>query len=248
MAVFRVNKTSGYTVMSNFHLRDKRMSLKAKGLLSLILSLPDGWNYTIGGLVSICIEKEVAVKTALTELKKCGYLRIDKVKPSKENGGRYEYIYNIFEQPIGIQEVEIQGVENQPLEILALENIPLYKDTDKTITDLSITDTSSIDDRPRTRFTPPTLEEVQSYCRERGNNVDAERFINHYTSNGWMVGRNKMKDWKASVRTWEKNGYDKPTEQKSSNPFLRLLEEDNKPEQKSSNPFVRLLESGAVDE
>lgn len=59
------------------------------------------------------------------------------------------------------------------------------------------------------RFTPPTLAEVQAYCKERGNNVDAERFIDYYTSNGWKVGKNKMKDWKAAVRTWEKSS-DKP--------------------------------------
>lgn len=62
----------------------------------------------------------------------------------------------------------------------------------------------------RKRFTPPTLEEVKEYCSERGNNVDAERFIDYYTSNGWQVGRNKMKDWKAAVRTWERSGNDKP--------------------------------------
>ena len=62
-------------------------------------------------------------------------------------------------------------------------------------------------DKPtRTRFTPPSIEDVQAYCKERNNNVDAERFIDYYTSNGWMVGKNKMKDWKASVRTWERNG------------------------------------------
>lgn len=54
------------------------------------------------------------------------------------------------------------------------------------------------------RFTPPTREEVQAYCMERGNNVDAEAFIDFYTSKGWMVGKNPMKDWKACVRTWEK--------------------------------------------
>ena len=59
----------------------------------------------------------------------------------------------------------------------------------------------------RTRFTPPTIEEVQAYCQERQNGVDAERFIDYYSSNGWMVGKNKMKDWKAAVRTWERNGY-----------------------------------------
>ena len=79
-------------------------------------------------------------------------------------------------------------------------------------------------DKPtRKRFVPPTLEEVKAYCQERQNGVDAERFINHYTSNGWHVGKNKMQDWKAAVRTWEKNGYDKPKEQKSSNIFLEML-------------------------
>lgn len=59
----------------------------------------------------------------------------------------------------------------------------------------------------RKRFTPPTLEEVQAYCLERKNKVDPQRFIDYYTSNGWVVGKNKMKDWKAAVRTWERNGY-----------------------------------------
>lgn len=53
------------------------------------------------------------------------------------------------------------------------------------------------------RFVPPTVDEVRAYCIERQNGIDANRFVNHYTSNGWMVGRNKMKDWKAAVRTWE---------------------------------------------
>lgn len=66
------------------------------------------------------------------------------------------------------------------------------------------------DKQKSTRFTPPSREEVQAYCLERKNNVDAERFIDYYTSNGWMVGKNKMKDWKASVRTWERNGSNQP--------------------------------------
>lgn len=58
------------------------------------------------------------------------------------------------------------------------------------------------------RFTPPTVETVAAYCRERGNSVDAERFCSFYQSNGWKVGKNPMKDWKAAVRTWEKNGFE----------------------------------------
>ena len=62
----------------------------------------------------------------------------------------------------------------------------------------------SIEKEKRKRFTPPTLEEVKDYCFERGNHVDAEQFIDFYSSKGWMVGKNPMKDWKACVRTWEK--------------------------------------------
>ena len=54
---------------------------------------------------------------------------------------------------------------------------------------------------------PPTREQVHEYCRERNNNVDPDRFYDYYESNGWMVGKHKMKDWKAAVRTWERNGY-----------------------------------------
>ncbi len=62
-------------------------------------------------------------------------------------------------------------------------------------------------DKKKKRFTPPTLDEVIQYCNERNNNIDAEHFIDYYTSNGWKVGKNQMKDWKATIRTWEKNNY-----------------------------------------
>ena len=66
------------------------------------------------------------------------------------------------------------------------------------------------------RFTPPTLDEVAAYCSERSNNVDAQHFMDYYTSNGWLVGKNKMKDWKAAVRTWERNGYSNKSTKKQS--------------------------------
>lgn len=59
--------------------------------------------------------------------------------------------------------------------------------------------------QPRKSFTPPTVEEVKAYCTERNNGIDAEHFVDYYTSNGWKVGKNQMKDWKAAVRTWERN-------------------------------------------
>ena len=139
MATFRVNKTSDYTVISNYHLREKEMSLKAKGLLTLMLSLPGNWDYSISGLASICAENETAIKTGLKELKKFGYLRISKIFPNKERGNKkIEYVYEIFEkplvegkrqkeqetekQPLEKQKVENQGIENLPLESQAVEN------------------------------------------------------------------------------------------------------------------------------
>jgi DNA-binding Lrp family transcriptional regulator len=61
------------------------------------------------------------------------------------------------------------------------------------------------------RFVPPTYDEVNTYCNERGNDVDAQAFVDFYTSNGWKVGNNPMKDWKAAVRTWEKRDKKKPS-------------------------------------
>ena len=68
----------------------------------------------------------------------------------------------------------------------------------------------------RKRFTPPTLAEVTAYCRERQNAVDPQRFIDYYTANGWKVGKNSMKDWKAAVRTWESKQRDTAPAQRSS--------------------------------
>lgn len=66
------------------------------------------------------------------------------------------------------------------------------------------------------KFVPPTVEEVASYCLERKNKVDAAYFVDHYTSNGWKVGKQNMKDWKAAVRTWEKNGYNQPSKKQDA--------------------------------
>lgn len=81
-------------------------------------------------------------------------------------------------------------------------------DTQVSIGKVSIGKVSK-DIEPPKRFTAPTLEEVKEYCAERKNNVDAERFINYYTANGWKVGKNPMKDWRAAVRSWERNGFGK---------------------------------------
>ena len=119
MAVFRVHKTKDFTVMSNHHLRDKTITLKAKGLLSVILSLPDDWKYSIAGLAAICKEGQSAVKSALQELTEAGYVTVTKLYPNQTETGRIEYVYDIHETP---QAPRKQGIENQPLEVQQVEN------------------------------------------------------------------------------------------------------------------------------
>ena len=74
--------------------------------------------------------------------------------------------------------------------------------------------------KPSKRYKPPTVGEVWEYCAERKNNVDAERFVDYYTANGWQVGKHKMKDWKAAVRTWEKNNFNNAPAARGANGVL----------------------------
>lgn len=76
------------------------------------------------------------------------------------------------------------------------------------------------------RFTPPSVEQVTEYCKERNNNVDPQSFVDFYTAKGWMVGKNKMRDWKAAVRTWEQNR----TQQKKRNAALNYKQTEIKKE------------------
>ena len=97
MAVFKVERNKGYTVMSNYHLKDKNISLKAKGLLSQMLSLPDNWNYTLRGLVTLNKEKLEAIRTAVNELEQAGY--ITRTQGRLDNGKMTNIVYNVYEIP-----------------------------------------------------------------------------------------------------------------------------------------------------
>ena len=97
MAVYRVQRTRDYTVMSNYHLRDKNLTLKSKGLLSMILSLPDEWNYTTRGLAAICKEGVDAIGSALKELETAGYIVRRQLRGAKGRITDTEYI--IYERP-----------------------------------------------------------------------------------------------------------------------------------------------------
>ena len=149
--VFRVQKTQDYTVMSNHHLRDKNLSLKAKGLLSQMLSLPEDWDYTLAGLAHINKEKVDAIRTAILELEREGYITRKRLR--NPNGTLGDIEYTIHEKPI-IREVsdnkstleeptlENPILVNPTLEKPVLEN-PTQLNTNKQNTDLQNTDITS---------------------------------------------------------------------------------------------------------
>ncbi len=118
--VFKVEKTKDYTIMSNYHLIDKNLSLKAKGLLLFMVSLLDDWDYSLNGLCAICKESEGAIKNTLGELNANGYLIIEKIRGEK---GYFEYNYIIYEHPYNLEKSkENPEGQNPPVDIPKVEN------------------------------------------------------------------------------------------------------------------------------
>ena len=156
MAVFRIDKTRDYTVMSNHHLRNTELSLKAKGLLSLMLSLPDNWDYTTKGLARICKDGVDSICAAVRELEGHGYVLRERVRGVNGQLGSIEY--TILEQPAEPSPERENPVQVKPI----LENPVLGKpeqenraqlNKDKSNTDLSITEQSN-----PIRSNPPATE------------------------------------------------------------------------------------------
>ena len=137
MAVYRVNKTRGYTVMANFHLRDKNLSLKAVGLLSKMLSFNDGWKFSTRGLASICKEGPDAILSALRELESCGYLVRHRQRDAK--GRMSNTVFEIYEEPQPVSpRTENPHMENPDMDNPDMDkphkDIPAQRNTEQEIT------------------------------------------------------------------------------------------------------------------
>lgn len=189
--VFKVNKTNDYSIISNRFLREKNMSLKAKGLLALMLSLPNSWEYSINGLVAICKEEESAIKTTLCELKKFGYLVIDKHMPNATQSGRIEYVYNIYENPQQKQEGDFL-----PLEILPLENQVQYNTNKENTNNLCIKENSKKETETKSTTTLQANDENQLSIES----VGIETKTNTCTT---LTAHNEMSDYNKVVGYFE---------------------------------------------
>ena len=130
MAIFRKHKLTNFTTIDNNIFKNKNMTYKATGLLCLMLSLPDDWNFSIEGLVSLKKDKDTVVRTSLKELEKLGYLKRTKIRNNK--GIIIDWVYDIYEVPVVEKpQVDYPHVENQPLlntNILNTNNITNNKE------------------------------------------------------------------------------------------------------------------------
>ena len=163
MAVFRVERNTGYTVMSNHHLRNKELSLKAKGLLSQMLSLPEDWDYTLAGLSYINRESIDAIRTAVWELEKAGY--ITRRQGRDEKGKMTAIEYTIYEQPqppeLDCPVLENPTADNPTTENPTSEN-PMQLNKDKLITEKQKKEGLNTDSIPIHSPNPLPLDEDEA--------------------------------------------------------------------------------------
>ena len=150
--------------------------------------------------------------------------------------GRYDEKVEQTKYAVAVREAKKKGIQLPPFEkwrILSDEerdrllsddnerypNSTTISSSNSTSISISKDNKENMADKPPTRhrFSPPSVEDVREYCKEKGYNVDPERFVDYYTSNGWKVGRNPMKDWKAALRSWERK--EKPNGKTESKPI-----------------------------
>lgn len=212
MAVLRKEKKSNFTVIDNSIFKDRRLSFKAKGLLCQMLSLPDGWEYSVKGLATLASDKYSAITSGLKELEEAGYFRREQLYDKGKFDG-YEYI--ISETPV-IENSDFPFSEN-PISGNTISENPTQLNTKESNTNKSKTKVIHI-----RYMIPPTIEMVEDYINEHGYNVNAHSFMDFYDSKGWLVGKTKMKDWQAAVRTWAHNQYG-TGKSVSGNPFADML-------------------------
>ena len=184
MAVFRIEKTRDYTVMSNYHLRDRSLSLKAKGLLSLMLSLPEDWDYTMKGLARICKDGIDSISGGIRELETHGYLVRARVR--NENGQLGSIEYTILERPkepaqtpapIREKPIRENPIQAKPMLDAPIQENPAQSNTKEQNKELSITQGSSPIPSSPIPSSPPTPREKGRIGQDRMRERESYREI-----------------------------------------------------------------------
>ena len=210
----------GY-LYSNILLKLYLRSLKNDGKLVVNERIP----YNAEMLASVTGHQVGTIKQALSMFKELGLIEV------LENGAIYMLdIQNfigkgsteadrqrLYDRRISEERKQNKLTQSRNLEEICKKSPPEIEiELEKDIEIEKEINSSASTTTKRKRFEKPTLSQITQYCLERNNNVNAEQFYDYYESNGWKVGKNAMKDWKACVRTWERNGYDKPIKKKNN--------------------------------
>jgi len=191
MAVFRVEKTKDFTVMSNHHLRNTELSLKAKGLLSLMLSLPEDWDYTTKGLAHICRDGVDSITTALKELERHGYLTRQRLR--NENGQLGDIEYTIHEKPVTGVKQGVSPKRENPRQVNPRQAKPEQENpaqlntnpqkTKKSKTDISRTHQSIYPEEPETAGCQDGIDRMDMAEAYRGiikENIEYDFLVPRY--------------------------------------------------------------------
>ena len=219
--IHRADHFDSFFLLTNDVARDEKLSDGAFRLLIFMLSCSDDWSFSLKGLARQFDLSERTIAERLTELKNAGY--IDQKRVKNALGQFVSCDWEVYEVPTvkknhsavkvqcGFTTVKENHSEAKPQ---CSKTSTIRNTNTKEIPNIRNTkEKKSIEKK---RFQIPTVEEVRAYCEERNNSVDPETFVDFYTSKGWKVGKDPMKDWKAAVRTWEKR---RKSEPKKSEPF-----------------------------
>ncbi len=204
MPILRIKKEKDYTVISNSVFYDSDLSLKAKGMLCQMLSFKDSWSFSIEGLTTRCKDGKASVMSALNELEEAGYFRREQLK---ENGRFKGVEYVVSEVKMSDSpHAEIRNTENQHAENHAQLNTKESNTKELNTKDIYSDRAPKKKKRGDLHSNPslrPTLEEVESYVREKNLNVDARFFYEFFSAGEWKDSLgHPVKNWKQKLITW----------------------------------------------
>lgn len=208
----KVKVKNKYGTTPNHILNDPNISWKAKGLWGYIQSKPDDWDFS-----SVRMSKDTkdgidGTQAGLKELQDSGYLKRSKYRDEK---GKWGWEYELLEVAVREFPVMAKPVTEKPV-------TNKERNTKKELVKKNI-----VAKAPRELFIKPSIDEVKDFIKQNNYNVNANQWWNHYEAKGWLIGKNKMKDWKAAVRTWVKDD-PRPTRATQPAPKIEAYSEEER--------------------
>ena len=224
---FKIN-SQGFGTIPKLVMQDRSLSLGAKAVYAYFCSFTGAGDSCFPSRERICYDLDLNKDTFTkyrNELVARGYIKIEQIKDGVKFSHNVYTLCDVVPSCPVFSDTKISDPKvSDPREPDTINN----NLKNNNIKSNSNNNSHARSPRERKPFIPPTVEEVAAYCQERGNTVDPETFVDFYTGKGWMVGKNKMADWKASVRTWERNrsAESKFRESPPRDAFLEFLDEE----------------------